>query len=330
MSVLKDKDISLHVILPLTITVVGYGNQARAQALNLRDSGVKRVIIALRDQSQSEAMAKADGFEVMDIASGAELADLTMLLAPDEVHGKIYDEFLHKNLKKGSALGFSHGFSVRFNLFIPRADLDVFMVAPKGPGATLRELYEKGMGMPCLYGVEHDASGKAEDIAIAYAGALGGGRAGVISSSFAEECETDLFSEQAILCGGMPALIKAGFETLVEAGYRPEVAYIECLHEVKQIADLLWEGGLEHMDKAISNTAEYGGYVAGDRIVTPVVRAEMKAILADVKEGKFSKNFLADVDEGSKIIKSRRAQDKAHPIEDAGKKVRSMLPWLKN
>ncbi|MCK5040669.1 MAG: ketol-acid reductoisomerase [Sphingomonadales bacterium] len=329
MNVLKDADISIKPILERTVAIVGYGNQAKAQALNLRDSGVK-VIIALRSGSASHALAVADGFTVADIASAAKQADLTMLLAPDEVHGKIYDEHLHENLKPNSAIGFSHGFSIRFNLLKPRDDLDVIMVAPKGPGKTLRELYEKGLGMPCLYGVAQDRRGNGAELAIAYAGAIGGGRAGILASSFAEECETDLFSEQAILCGGIPALIKAGFETLVDAGYAPEVAYIECLHEVKQIADLLWEGGLEHMDKAISNTAEFGGYTAGQRIVSADVRAEMQAILADVQSGKFAKSFLDDVENGGKIIKQERAKDAAHPIEPAGDKVRVMLPWLKS
>lgn len=329
MKILKDADISLDAILQKTVAIVGYGNQAKAQALNLKDSGV-RVVIALRSGSASNKLALADGVEVLEISEAAKIADLTMILAPDEVHGVVYDQYLHDNLKENSSIGFSHGFSIRFNLLKPRADLDVIMIAPKGPGKTLRELYEKGLGMPCLYGVDQDKSGTAADMAIAYAGAIGGGRAGILKSSFAEECETDLFSEQAILCGGLPALIKAGFETLVEEGYSPEVAYIECLHEVKQIADLLWEGGLEHMDKAISNTAEFGGYVAGERIVSPAVRAEMKDILADVKSGKFAKNFLQDVENDSSFIKQERVKDAGHQIEDAGRNVRAVLPWLKS
>jgi ketol-acid reductoisomerase len=329
MNFLKDADISTKAILSKIVAIVGYGNQARAQASNLRDSGVK-VIIGLRSGSDSVPKALADGFEVADIAAAAKQADLTMILAPDEVHGKIYNEYLHDNLKQNAAIGFSHGFSIRFALLRPRPDLDVIMIAPKGPGKTLRELYEKGLGMLCLYGVENDNSGTAEDLAIAYAGAIGSGRAGILKSSFAEECETDLFSEQAILCGGVPALIKAGFETLVEEGYSPEVAYIECLHEVKQIADLLWEGGLGHMDKAISNTAEFGGYKAGKRIVSQRVKMEMKAILADVKSGYFAKSFMDDVENGSEFIRSERAKDAAHSIEDAGQKVRSTMAWLKS
>ncbi len=329
MKILKDQDLSTDFIKDKKVLIVGLGNQGLAQALNLKDSGVKEVAAGVRESSTKGDIAKQNDLLVKGLKEGAEWADLIMMLAPDEVHGNIYDEHLKDAMRPNTALGFSHGFSVRFSLVRPRNDIDVVLMAPKGPGHTLRSLYKEGLGMPCLYGVEQNASGQAEELALSYAAALGAGKAGVLPSSFAEECETDLFSEQAILCGGMPALIKAGYETLVEAGYAPEVAYIECLHEVKQIADLLWQGGLDYMNNKISNTAEFGGYVAGDTIVDAHVRSNMKKILANVQSGAFSKEFLADSKAGQAFLLKRRGADAQHAIEPAGETVRGLMPWLK-
>jgi ketol-acid reductoisomerase len=330
MEILKDKDVDLGPLEGKVIAILGFGNQARAHALNLSDWGGAKVIVALRQGSPSADKARSEGLEVMTIAGAAAIADIMMMLIPDEIHGRVFDQELKNTMKSGAALGFAHGFSVHFGFVKPRQDLDVILIAPKGPGHALRQLYKDGLGMPCVIGVAADKSGMASGLARAYAAAIGGGRAGILSSSFGEECETDLFSEQSILCGGVPALIKAGFETLVDAGYAPEVAYIECLHEVKQIADLLWEGGLEHMDVSISNTAEFGGHKAGKHIVTPAVRAAMQEILADVQSGKFAREFVADVESGQKQLKGLRELDKNHPIEAAGRTVRGMMPWLKS
>lgn len=329
MTILKEQDLSLDIIRSKKVLIVGLGNQGMAQALNLRDSGVTQIAAGLRTGSANAQKARDNGLEVMDIATGAAWADLIMILAPDEVHGEIYEAHIRDVMKPGAAIGFAHGFSVRFGLVKPRSDIDVVLMAPKGPGHTLRSLYKEGLGMPCLVGVEQDASGEAMALAQSYAAALGSGKAGVLTSSFAEECETDLFSEQAILCGGMPWLIKAGYETLIEAGYTPEVAYIECLHEVKQIADLLWQGGLDYMNHAISNTAEFGGYVTGERMIDDHVRATMKEVLADVQSGKFSRQFLADVEKGAPHLLAERKRDSQHSIEAAGERVRSLMPWLK-
>ena len=326
--IFKENDVDLNLIKSKTVAIIGYGNQARAQALNLKESGISNIIIGLRKGSHSLPKAKEEGFEVKRLEEVANMADVIMMLAPDETHGQIYENYLKSNMKVGAALGFSHGFSIRFGLVKPRIDIDVIMIAPKGPGHTLRQLYLKGLGMPSLIGVEQDFTSHAEAIALSYAGGIGSHVAGILKSSFAEECESDLFSEQTILCGGVPALIKAGFETLVEEGFSPEVAYIECLHEVKQIADLLWEGGYEKMASSISNTAEYGGYLAGETIVTNEVKAMMKQNLKAVRAGNFAKAFMKDVENESQDLKARRIKEINHPIEGAGKIVRGMMPWL--
>ncbi len=328
MRIKTDKDCDLSLIQGQTVAILGYGNQGRAQALNLRDSGVSSIVIGSRGDTPAAARAGKDGFEVLSTAEAVRAARVVMVLLPDEVQAYVYKEIIAPNIKDGAALGFAHGYSIHFKEVIPAETLDVFLAAPKGPGKALRDLYTKGLGMPCVVGVAQDASGSAHALALSYAAALGAGRAGILESSFREECETDLFSEQAILCGGLPALVKAGYEILIEAGYSPEVAYIECLHEVKQIADLMWQGGLDFKNQAISNTAEFGGYLAGDRLVDDHVRAEMRAILLDIQSGKFAKTLSKDRDEGFKKLKSKRAGDARHDIEKSGEKVRATMPWL--
>lgn len=328
MKIKTDKDCDLSLIRGQPVAILGYGNQGRAQALNLRDSGVSDIIVGSRGGTPAAARAGEDGFEVLSFAEAVKGAGVVMVLLPDEVQASVYKEIIAPNIKDGTALGFAHGFSIHFKEVIPADTLDVFLAAPKGPGRALRDLYTQGLGMPCVIGVAQDTSGNAHALALSYAAALGAGRAGILESSFREECETDLFSEQAILCGGLPALVKAGYEILVEAGYAPEVAYIECLHEVKQIADLMWKGGLDFKNQAISNTAEFGGYQAGDRLVDDHVRAEMRAILLDIQSGKFAKTFSEDRDQGFKCLKSRRAGDASHEIEKSGEKVRATMPWL--
>jgi ketol-acid reductoisomerase len=330
MQVFRDgeADVNPSLVCARSVAIIGYGNQGHAHALNLRDSGVGNITIGARPDSPKIGRAEADGFPVLDPGAAAATADLVMILTPDETHGKLYEEELASNLKPGAAIGFAHGLAVHFSIIVPRPDLDVIMVAPKGPGATLRDLYQKRMGMLALFGIAQDASGSARALALSYGAALGCGRAGLIESSFGEECETDLFSEQVVLCGGLPGLIKAAFEILVEAGYSPQVAYIECLHEVKQIADLLWEGGLKHMDESISNTAEFGGYRAADRIVNDQVRDQMKIILEDVRSGRFVDSLLADREAGGKELRRRRQADAAHPLEAPGREVRALMEWL--
>ena len=331
MQVFKDgeKDVEPSLIGSRSIAIIGYGNQGRAHALNLRDSGVGNITIGVRPGSAKIGRAEADGFAVLGSAAAAAAADLVMILTPDETQGKLYNEELESNLKKGAVIGFAHGLAVHFSIIVPRPDLDVIMVAPKGPGAALRDLYQKGMGMPALFAIAQDVSGSARALALSYGSALGCGRAGLIESSFGEECETDLFSEQVVLCGGLPGLIKAAFEILVESGYSPQVAYIECLHEVKQIADLLWQGGLKHMDESISNTAEFGGYLAAERIVDERVREKMRAILEDVKSGRFVEALISDTDAGAKELRRRRQTDATHPLEAPGRDDRARMEWLK-
>jgi ketol-acid reductoisomerase len=266
----------------------------------------------------------------MEVADAAKWADVVMLLTPDELQADIYRESLHDNLKQGAALLFAHGLNVHFNLIEPRADLDVLMVAPKGPGHTVRGEYQKGGGVPCLVAIHKNASGNAFDIALSYASAVGGGRSGIIETNFREECETDLFGEQAVLCGGVVELIKAGFETLVEAGYAPEMAYFECLHEVKLIVDLIYEGGIANMNYSISNTAEYGEYVTGPRIITPETKAEMKRVLDDIQTGKFTRDWMLENKVGQTSFKATRARMAAHPIEEVGERLRTMMPWIKS
>jgi ketol-acid reductoisomerase len=328
MRVYYDRDADLNLIKGKKVVIVGYGSQGHAHALNLRDSGVKDVVIALREGSATAKKAEHEGFRVMNVAEAAKWGDVVMMLTPDELQGDIYKESLEGNMKQGAALLFAHGLNVHFNLIEPRKDLDVLMVAPKGPGHTVRGEYLKGGGVPTLIAIAQDASGNAHDLGLSYASANGGGRAGIIETTFKEECETDLFGEQAVLCGGLVELIKAGFETLVEAGYAPEMAYFECLHEVKLIVDLIYEGGIANMNYSISNTAEYGEYVTGPRIVTPETKAEMKRVLTDIQSGIFTRNWMLENKVGQTSFKATRAKLAAHPIEEVGAKLRGMMPWI--
>lgn len=328
MRVYFDSDCKPELLKDKTIAVVGYGSQGHAHAANLRDSGVGRVIVALREDSSTRAKAQAAGFEVMTAGEAARVADFVMVLAPDESQAAIYSQELAQSLKEGATLMFAHGLNIHFSLIEPREDLDVIMVAPKGPGHQVRSAYAKGEGVPCLIAVHKDTSGKGFENALAYASAVGGGRAGILETSFREECETDLFGEQAVLCGGLTALIEAGFETLVEAGYAPEMAYFECLHEVKLITDLLYEGGMEGMRYSISNTAEFGDYVTGRRVITDSVKAAMKDVLTDIQSGKFTHDFVDDNLNGNPIMKARRAETAASQIEQVGKKLRGVMPFL--
>ena len=328
MRVYYDRDADLNLIKGKKVAIIGYGSQGHAHALNLRDSGVKDVIVALREGSSSAKKAAAEGLTVKSVAEAAKVADVVMVLTPDELQSDIYREHLAGNLKEGAALLFAHGLSIHFNLIEPRKDLDVLMVAPKGPGHTVRSEYKRGGGVPCLIAVAQDATGNAHDLALSYASAIGGGRAGIIETTFREECETDLFGEQAVLCGGLVELIRNGFETLVEAGYAPEMAYFECLHEVKLIVDLIYEGGIANMNYSISNTAEYGEYVTGPRIVTAETKAEMKRVLADIQGGKFARDWMLENKVNQTSFKASRARSQAHPIEQVGAKLRAMMPWI--
>jgi ketol-acid reductoisomerase len=312
MRVYYDADADVGLIKGKKIAIVGYGSQGHAHAQNLRDSGVANVAIALRAGSATAKKAEGAGFKVRSNAEAAAWADVIMVLAPDEHQAGIY----------------AHGLNVHFGLIEPRADIDVFMIAPKGPGHTVRSEYQKGGGVPCLIAIHQDASGNAHDVALSYASAIGGGRSGVIETTFREECETDLFGEQAVLCGGLSHLIQAGFETLVEAGYAPEMAYFECLHEVKLIVDLMYEGGIANMRYSISNTAEYGDITTGPRIITDETKAEMKRVLADIQGGRFVKNFILDNRAGQPELKAARKAAAAHPIEETGARLRAMMPWI--
>ncbi len=327
MRVYYDRDADLNFIKAKKVAVIGFGSQGHAHALNMRDSGVTDVAIAVRPGA-SATKAEAAGFKVLPVAEAAKWADVMMMVTPDELQADIYKADLAANMKQGAALMFAHGFNVHFRLIEPRADLDVLMVAPKGPGHTVRSEYQKGGGVPCLIAVHQDASGNAHDLGLAYASAVGGGRAGIIETSFREECETDLFGEQVVLCGGLVELIRGGFETLVEAGYAPEMAYFECLHEVKLIVDLIYEGGIANMNYSISNTAEYGEYVTGPRIVTPETKKEMKRVLDDIQTGKFARDWVLENKAGQASFKATRARGAAHPIEEVGGKLRAMMPWI--
>ncbi|NWH08370.1 MAG: ketol-acid reductoisomerase [Alphaproteobacteria bacterium] len=327
MRVYYDRDADLNLIKGKKVAIIGFGSQGHAHALNLRDSGVMEVAAALRPGASAKK-AEAQGFKVLDVAEAARWADVMMMVTPDELQADIYKDHLHANMRQGAALLFAHGFNVHFKLIEPRADLDVLMVAPKGPGHTVRAEYQKGGGVPCLIAVHQDASGNAQDIGLSYASGVGGGRSGIIETTFREECETDLFGEQAVLCGGLVELIRAGFETLVEAGYAPEMAYFECLHEVKLIVDLIYEGGIANMNYSISNTAEYGEYVTGPRVVTAQTKAEMKRVLADIQEGRFARDWMLENKVGQPFFKATRAKSAAHPIEDVGAKLRAMMPWI--
>ena len=329
MRVYYDRDADLNLIKGKKVAVIGYGSQGHAHALNLRDSGVKDVAIALRKGSGSAKKAEGEKLRVMEVADAAKWADVIMMLTPDELQADIYRDHLAENMKPDSALMFAHGLNVHFNLIEPRADLDVGMIAPKGPGHTVRSEYQRGAGVPCLLAIHQDKSGNAHDLFLSYGAAIGGGRAGIIETSFKEECETDLFGEQAVLCGGLVELIRAGYETLVEAGYAPEMAYFECLHEVKLIVDLIYEGGIANMNYSISNTAEFGEYVSGPRVITDATKAEMKRILRDIQSGQFTSMWMQEFRSGLPRFKATRRNNDAHPIEDVGAKLRAMMPWIK-
>jgi ketol-acid reductoisomerase len=329
MRVYYDHDADVNLVKGKKIAIVGYGSQGHAHALNLRDSGVRDVIVALRPDSESAKKAEAQQFKVLAPAEAAKQADIIMILAPDEHHAALYKDHIRPNLKQGASLATAHGFSVHFGLIEPRPDLDVFMIAPKGPGHTVRSEFAKGGGVPMLMAVHQNASGNAQEIALSYASAIGGGRAGVIETTFREECETDLFGEQAVLCGGISALIQAGYETLVEAGYAPEMAYFECLHEVKLIVDLIYEGGIANMRYSVSNTAEYGDYTRGPRIITEQTKAEMKKVLEEIQQGQFAKEWVLENAAGTTSFKAMRRRSAAHPIEEVGERLRAMMPWIK-
>ena len=328
MRVYYDRDADVNLIKGKKVAIVGYGSQGHAHALNLRDSGAKEVAVALREGSGSAKKAAGEGLTVMTVAAAAKWADVLMMLTPDELQSDIYADHLKDNMKEGAALLFAHGLNIHFNLIEPRVDIDVLMVAPKGPGHTVRGEYLRGAGVPCLLAVHQDATGNAHDLGLSYASAIGGGRAGIIETSFREECETDLFGEQVVLCGGLVELIRAGFETLTEAGYAPEMAYFECLHEVKLIVDLIYEGGIANMNYSISNTAEYGEYVTGPRIITEDTKAEMKRVLEDIQSGRFTRDWMLENRVNQTSFKATRAAAAAHPIEEVGTRLRAMMPWI--
>jgi len=327
MKVYYDKDADLSIIKKLNVTIVGYGSQGHAHAQNLKDSGVN-VTVGLRKEGSSWAKAENAGHVVKDIAEAVKAADLVMILLPDENMASIYHAEVAPNLKKGAALAFAHGFNIHYNQITPSKDMDVIMIAPKGPGHTVRSEYVKGGGVPSLIAVYQDASGKAKDIALSYAAANGGTKGGVIETDFREETETDLFGEQAVLCGGCVELIKAGFETLVDAGYAPEMAYFECLHEMKLIVDLMYEGGIANMNYSISNNAEYGEYVTGPKVINDESRWAMKEALANIQNGEYAKRFILEGRTNYPEMTARRRLNAAHQIEQVGSKLRSMMPWI--
>ena len=328
MRVYYDRDADVGLIKKKKVVIVGYGSQGHAHAANLKDSGVVDVAVALRPDSSTRAKASEAGFKVMDVPEASAWADVVMMLTPDELQADIYSDEIAENIRPGAAIAFAHGLNVHFNLIEPRGDIDVMMIAPKGPGHTVRSEYAKGGGVPCLLAVHQDASGNAHAIGLSYASAVGGGRSGIIETTFQEECETDLFGEQVVLCGGLCELIKAGFETLVEAGYAPEMAYFECLHEVKLIVDLIYEGGIANMNYSISNTAEYGEYVTGPRIVTEETKAEMKRVLEDIQSGRFTRDWMLENRVRQTNFKATRRRNAEHPIEEVGERLRGMMPWI--
>ncbi|MCB2261536.1 MAG: ketol-acid reductoisomerase [Candidatus Thiosymbion ectosymbiont of Robbea hypermnestra] len=328
MKVYYDKDADLSLIRGKQVAIIGYGSQGHAHANNLKDSGVS-VVVGLRPDSASNAKATEAGLEVRPVEDAVKNADLVMVLAPDEHQARLYREQIEPNIKQGAALAFAHGFNIHFGQIEPRKDLDVIMIAPKGPGHLVRSTYTQSGGVPCLIAVFQDAGGRARDLALSYASANGGGRVGIIETTFQEECETDLFGEQAVLCGGLTALIQNGFETLVEAGYAPEMAYFECLHEVKLIVDLIYEGGIANMRYSISNTAEYGDLTRGPRIITAETKAEMKRILKDIQSGEFAREFILENQAGAPKMKALRRLGKEHPVEAVGAQLREMMPWLR-
>lgn len=328
MKVYYEQDANLEVLKGKTVAIIGYGSQGHAHAQNLRDSGVN-VIVGQRAGGPNYELAKEHGFQPLSAAEAAAQADLFMILLPDQYQASVYENDIKPHLSAGKSLVFAHGFNIHFNQIVPPKDVDVFMIAPKGPGHLVRRTYTEGGGVPCLVAIHQDATGKAMETALAYAMGVGGTRSGVIETNFREETETDLFGEQAVLCGGISALIQAGFETLVEAGYQPEIAYFECLHETKLIVDLIYEGGLAKMRHSISDTAEYGDYVTGRRVVTEETKKEMKAVLKDIQEGRFARDFILECKANYPTFTARRRIEAEHPIEEVGAKLRSMMPWLK-
>jgi len=329
MKTFYEKDAEVNLIKEKKVAIFGYGSQGHAHALNLKDSGVKEVVVALRDGSASKAKAESKGLKVMNLSDAAEWADVAMILTPDELQATVYKNHIEQRIRPGTSIAFAHGLNIHYKLIEAKKDLDVFMVAPKGPGHLVRSEYEKGGGVPCLMAVHQDGTGKARDLALSYASAIGGGKSGIIETTFKDECETDLFGEQTVLCGGLVELIKNGYETLVEAGYEPEMAYFECLHEVKLIVDLIYEGGIANMNYSISNTAEYGEYVSGPRIIKKdETKKRMKEVLADIQSGKFTKDWMKECEGGQKNFLKTRKDLADHSIEKVGSKLRDMMPWI--
>ena len=329
MRIYYDRDADLNLIKGKKVAIIGYGSQGRAHALNLHDSGVKEVVVVLRKTSLGIKKAENDKLVVMDADKAAKWADVIMMATPDELQSGIYKEHLADNMKPGAALMFAHGLNVHFNLIEPRPDIDVLMIAPKGPGHTVRSEYQRGAGVPCLLAIHQNPSENAHELGLSYASAIGAGRAGIIDTSFQAECETDLFGEQAVLCGGVVELMIAGYDTLTEAGYAPEMAYFECIHEMKLIVDLIYEGGIANMNYSVSNTAEYGEYVSGTRIITEETRAEMRRVLKDIQSGKFVAEWITECRVGQPRLKATRRRLGEHPAELIGKKLREMMPWIK-
>jgi ketol-acid reductoisomerase len=328
MKMYYEKDADVNLIKEKKVAIFGYGSQGHAHALNLKDSGVKQVVVALREGSPSVKKAESQGLKVMTLSDAAAWADVVMILTPDELQAQIYKNHVEQRMREGTSLAFAHGLNIHYKLIEARKDLDVFMVAPKGPGHLVRSEYQKGGGVPCLMAVHKDSTGKARDLAMSYAAAIGGGKSGIIETNFKDECETDLFGEQTVLCGGLVELIKNGFETLTEAGYPPEMAYFEVLHEVKLIVDLIYEGGIANMNYSISNTAEYGEYMSGKKIVDNKTKERMKEVLKDIQSGKFTKDWMDECKNGQKNFLKMRADLANHPIEKVGKKLRDMMPWI--
>ena len=329
MRVYYDRDCDVNLIKDKKVAILGYGSQGHAHALNLRDSGAKNLVVALRDGSPSRAKAEGEGLQVMGIEEAAAWCDVIMFTMPDELQAETYRKHVHDHLKEGSAIAFAHGLNVHFGLIEPKAGVDVIMMAPKGPGHTVRGEYVKGGGVPCLVAVHHDASGKAMEIGLSYCSAIGGGRSGIIETNFRQECETDLFGEQAVLCGGTVELVKAAFETLTDAGYAPEMAYFECLHELKLIVDLMYEGGIANMNYSISNNAEYGEYVTGPEVINDESRAAMRNALKRIQTGEYAKMFINEGNSNYPSMTARRRLNAEHPIEQVGEKLRGMMPWIK-
>ncbi|MAJ56495.1 MAG: ketol-acid reductoisomerase [Candidatus Pelagibacter sp.] len=328
MKMYYEKDANTNLIKSKKVAIVGFGSQGHAHALNLKDSGVKEIVVALRENSPSIKKVEQAGLKVMNLSDAAEWADVLMILAPDELQSAIYKNHVEQRMRQGTSLAFAHGLNIHFDLITARDDLDVFMVAPKGPGHLVRTEYQKGGGVPCLMAVHKDSSGAAKDLALSYASAIGGGKSGIIETTFRDECETDLFGEQVVLCGGLVELIKKGFETLVEAGYPPEMAYFECLHEVKLIVDLIYEGGIANMNYSISNTAEYGEYVSGKKIIDDKTKERMKEVLKNIQSGKFAKEWMKENEAGQKNFLKMRKELSEHQIEQVGEKLRALMPWI--